>query len=66
MARHMGNFHDVVEKVFFFQGTIYIAVYIEIFLNFLLYVMTSFSRFFYLAINIMLYVSFFSPVQCSS
>ena len=23
MVRHMGNFHDLVEKIFFIQGTIY-------------------------------------------
>ena len=23
MVRHMGNFHDLVKKIFFIQGTIY-------------------------------------------
>ena len=54
MVRHMGNFHDLVKKIFFIQGTIYrdFSEFPTVFYDFI------FKRFLF---SYKYYVSFFSP-----
>ena len=58
MERHMGNFHDLVKKIFFIQGTIYrdFSEFPTAFYDFIF-------KLFYLAVNIMLV---FSLHQCGN